>query len=405
MPHIVDPTLITELKQYIGFDDEDARRLAALREPLTPHVPAIVDRFYEAIEATPRAAALLTGGLTQIERLKKHLRPWVLRLFSGVYDEEFVQDRTSAGHVHVRIGLSQHYIFGALEVLAQELRRRILISLPEQAFETIESLHKLLAIDAAIMLGSYRDSYVRRERARERNAFRERLSRAEHLAQIGQLAASLAHELKNPLAGISGAIQVIRDSMELDDPHRPVLEEVLRQIRRVDGTVKDLLTYARPKAPRLRTCDVRRLIQHCQATLANEPSYKDIQLQVTMPGPLPTLEVDEIQLEQMLLNLLLNAGQALTDGGTVGVAAQLDGDDLIVVIEDNGPGMDSETLERAFEPFFTTKARGTGLGLPICQRIADMHGGGIQIESTRHVGTRVEVRLPLKSTSDEGHAT
>ena len=234
-------------------------------------------------------------------------------------------------------------------------------------------------------------------RANERNAVHARLTQTEHLARIGRLAASLAHEIKNPLAGISGAIQVIRDAMEPEAPHRPILAEILRQINRLDQTVKDLLVYGRPVPPRFGPCNLDRVIERLMTILKREPEMQRVRFEHQNDHrPLPAIEADENQIEQLLMNLVLNAANASEDGGLVTLKTKPTATGVQLVIEDHGHGMTEETARRALEPFFTTKSRGTGLGLPICRRIIEMHGGSLTIHSTIAEGTTVALQLALQ---------
>ncbi len=387
-------TIIDEMKSYVSFGDADADRLRALRDAITPHLPQVVSRFYSEILRHPGARRVLSGGEAQIERLKGHLTRWLLELFGGVYDETYVWKRAAIGHVHVHVGLAQHYMFGAMEIVRQELTRLIeQVGGPGQN-DNILSLNKLLSIEMGLMLQSYRASYSERVRESERNTIQERLSRAEHLAEIGQLAASLAHELKNPLAGISGAIQVFRDELSDDDKRRPILAEVLRQITRLDGTVKDLLTYARPRTPRFAPVELNSLSERVVGLLRSEPAFQRVQFEHSDCSQLPPFDADEHQIEQVLVNLLLNAAQASPVGGTVRLRCAADGAEVTFVVQDDGHGMDDEVTRRAFEPFYTTKSRGTGLGLAICQRIIEAHAGRITIRSSPGRGTSVEVTVP-----------
>lgn len=228
----------------------------------------------------------------------------------------------------------------------------------------------------------------------ERDAVQARLREAEQLAHVGQLAASLAHEIKNPLTGISGAIQVIRANLKPSDPHWPVLGEVLRQINRLDRSVKDLLVYARPKPPRYQRCDVSRATERVLAVLRKEPEFDRIRMECELPRNLPAIAADENQLEQLLMNLVLNAAQASAPGGVVRLVAAVRTGGIRLVVEDRGCGMPEDVARRAFEPFYTTKARGTGLGLPICRKIVEAHGGTIAVRSTPGEGTEVTVELP-----------
>lgn len=395
--------MLEEMKAYIGFGADDAANLRALAGPVERHLPAVVDRFYVEILRHSGARSVLAGGEAQVARLRGHLLNWLRTLFCGVYNEAYVQQRAVIGHAHVRVGLPQHYMFGAMEVVREELERIVRESGIADFPAKLGSLNKLLTLELGMMLESYKTSYSERARQLERDVMQERLSRAEQLAEVGHLAASLAHEIKNPLAGISGAIQVIREEMDLTERHRTVLDEILRQIARLDGTVKDLLTYARPRAPRFEPCTLRSVVEHVLALLGQEKAFQTVKLECDDCAAVGPMEMDEHQIEQLLVNLLLNAAQASTSGGSVQLRIGVDGDDTIIVVQDNGQGMDEESLRRAFEPFFTTKARGTGLGLPICQRIVDAHGGVIVLRSELGQGTAVEVRLPRRQKHREGN--
>jgi signal transduction histidine kinase len=390
-----------DMKNYIAFGTRDAANLRALGPHVRPHLPDVVTRFYREVQRHPRTRGVLSEGSEQVQRLRGALTEWLESLFCGRYDEEYCQQHAQIGRVHARAGLPQHFMFTAMEVVWQELSKAVRQADPPNAEAGLRSLHKLLTLETGIMLESYRESCAAEIRQFERNAVRERLTQAEQLAQMGHLAASLAHEIKNPLAGISGAIQVIRDGMDLQDQWRPILEEVLRQVNRLDGTVKDLLVYARPKPPRFQRCKLNRLIERVLTVLSRELDLQRVRLEYVNSRQLP-LYADEAQIEQLVMNLLHNAAHASPDGGLVRVITTSKADGFQLVVEDQGHGMDQETCQRAFEPFFTTKARGTGLGLPICRKIVDAHGGTISIRSAVGQGTTVTVRLPRYPPASSG---
>jgi len=386
-------SVFADMQRYIGFDAHDAENLRALAPVVQPFLPTAIERFYADILRHPGTRNVLTGGRKQMVRLRKSLGDWVNDLFSGVYDEAYLAHRELIGRTHVRVGLPQHYMFTAMESLWQELEKAIRQADPPDADDKLRSLHKLLTLETGLMLESYKASYTEHARQDERSLVQERLTRAEHLAEIGHLAASLAHEIKNPLAGISGAIQVIRDSMQEQDPHRPVVAEILRQIHRLDRTVKDLLVYARPNPPRFQRCDLSQVIRRVMTVLSREPEVQRVRLEYADSRHLP-LYADESQIEQLVLNLVLNAAQASADGSPVQIRTTSNAQGFLLVIEDRGQGMDEATFRRAFEPFHTTKSKGTGLGLPICQKIVESHGGTIAIHSVLNEGTIVSVQLP-----------
>jgi signal transduction histidine kinase len=389
-----------EMKAYIGFDERDASNVRALGPVISDHFESVVDRFYDVIQRHPDARSVLTGDPDQIERLRTTLLAWLERLFEGRFDESYAVSRSAIGHTHVRVGLPQHYMFTAMEIVWQELESAARRCGVDDVDARLGSLHKALTLEIGLMLDSYKDDYEQQARNAERQTIARRLTRAEHLAEIGQLAASIAHEFKNPLAGISGAIQVLRDQIGSDHRQRPILEEILRQIARLDGAVKDLLIYARPPTPRPKPCRIDEIIQRILQLLAQEPSFEHVNIQYRPAKDDIAIEADEHQLEQLLMNLLLNAAHASTDGDCVRIRVFSDERQMTLMVEDEGQGMDIETLRRAREPFFTTKSRGTGLGLPICQRIVESHRGYLQIRSQAGAGTVVEVRLPLHAGDD-----
>lgn len=382
-----------EMKQYVRFGDADATNLRALAEAVAPALPDVVERLWREVQRIPAARQVVTSD-GQVNTVRQALLKWLRDLFSGHYDAEYVRQRAQIGRTHVKVGLSQHLMIVAMEIIWQELQR-IVQALPlADPAGALASLHKLLTIETGLMLASYRDGQMAQVRQVERDAMQARLHEAEQLAQIGQLAASLAHEIKNPLAGISGAIQVIRASLDPSDAHWPVLGEVLRQINRLDRTVKDLLVYARPKPLQVQRCDVHRAIERVLTLLRKEPEFERIRFEYSLARGLPAIAADEHQLEQLVVNLLLNAAQASASGGLVRLTAAARDSGVQLVVEDRGCGMTVDTARRAMEPFFTTKARGTGLGLPICRKIVDAHGGTIAIHSTPGEGTEVTVVLP-----------
>lgn len=388
-----------ELKSYVGFDERDAANIKSLAEPVTPMIPHVVDRFYEVIAGQAEARAVLSGE-EQVQRLKTTLADWLWGLFAGGYDHRYFESRSRIGQMHVRVGLPQRYMPLAMDVVRTELSRELRGADIDRGEEKIESLLKLLTLDLTIMLGSYQQSYASQIRDFERRALEGKLARAQHLAEIGQLAASLAHEIKNPLAGISGAIQVIGDSFTEDSPYKSVVHDILGQISRLDATVNDLLLYARPAVPERKDIKLHELVSRLISVLHEEPALRNLDVQLADTAAVAY--ADERQLEQLLMNLILNAAHASRDGAAIEVAVIDRTDRLTLIVKDRGAGMPEEVRKKALEPFFTTKAKGTGLGLAICRRIAEAHGGTIAIASRPGKGTTVTVELPRESLRSVG---
>ena len=240
----------------------------------------------------------------------------------------------------------------------------------------------------------------------------QRLARAERLATLGEVAASLAHEIKNPLAGIAGAVGVMADDLPGTDPRREIMVEILDQIHRLNKTVEDLLTFARPASPTIAPCDVHQVLDRTLLLLAEDPVAKQVRVVRDYQAGLPRVDADGKQLGQVFLNLLLNAAQAMQGGGQITMATRFNGangaggersaptvDHMVEVsLTDTGPGIPSAVLPEVFKPFFTTKPRGTGLGLAISRRIIEDHGGWIRAESSAGQGATFRICLPVCAT-------
>lgn len=392
--------LYSDVANSIGFNDRDAANMLSLSRKLKAELPALADRVCLRLVQHEGAEEILAGRDHQTQSLRGVIAEWLTELLAGRHDKQHRDKQRWVGAASVQAGVPQQYIVTGIELVWQELSRWAQqASLPDLD-EVLSSLHRLLMVELAIMLEDYKRSYVETIRERERSVVEEKLTRAQHLAEIGQLAASLAHEIKNPLAGISGAIQVIRDAMPVEDPHQPIVAEILGQINRLDATVKDLLQYARPTPPRAREVALGVVVNRVLSVLQKEPEVLRVRIAYEPAPADAVVHADEGQIEQLLINLILNAAHASYDGDVIQVCVATDGDDVKLVVQDEGAGMSPEVQERTFEPFFTTKARGTGLGLTICRRIAEVHGGSIELESEPDIGTTVTVTLPI---GDKGH--
>lgn len=225
------------------------------------------------------------------------------------------------------------------------------------------------------------------------------LADAAHLVTLGELSAGLAHEIKNPLAGIKGAIEVIRDSVPASDIHREILGDVLHEVNRIDKIVRDLLSYAKPKPPSLSDVQLEEIAQRIVAMVEKSVKNDALVIRLHRLTPVPSFTGDETQLEQVLLNLLLNAQNAMPMGGHIDVRLWHDPAEgaACFEVEDDGPGMPEEVRRRLFQPFFTTRTDGTGLGLATCLKNVQYHGGSIEVQSEVGHGTKFVVTIPLVS--------
>jgi signal transduction histidine kinase len=223
------------------------------------------------------------------------------------------------------------------------------------------------------------------------------LADAEHLATLGELSAGLAHEIKNPLAGIKGAIDVMRDALPPTDIHREVLGDVIHEVNRINNTVRDLLNYAKPKPPSHASIDFPAIVNRMVAIARANPKHRAIAIEVKQLNDIPEFTGDEMQLEQVIINLLLNAQNAVKSGGRIEIIFSHDPNAALIRMEvnDNGPGIPDEIRKKIFQPFFTTRTDGSGLGLATCLKNVQYHGGAIDARSEAGHGTSFIVTIPL----------
>jgi signal transduction histidine kinase len=228
---------------------------------------------------------------------------------------------------------------------------------------------------------------------------RTQMSRAEHLATLGELATGLAHEIRNPLAGIAGVIEIVGRDLPSTSPARAVIKDVRQEIAQINRIVTDLLETARPHPPQIRLSNLNTTVEHAVMLARQQVLSKPIQIELQKAPDLPEVEHDSDQIHQVLLNLLLNAVQAVTGAGTVNVEIGPQAQDgfACVVVRDTGRGISPLQLSNIFRPFYTTKGNGTGLGLSLARRIVEEHHGRIEVASVVGKGSQFTVLLPFRA--------
>jgi PAS domain S-box-containing protein len=225
------------------------------------------------------------------------------------------------------------------------------------------------------------------------------LAMSENLAELGRLAASVAHEIKNPIAGLRGAMEMMSGVHQPDDPRFAVFQEALAQMRRLDSLVKDLLSFAKPVAVRREATPLGLVLEACMPFVVPNARESGVRLDIGSGEDLPEVLADPQQLQQVFVNLLLNAVQATPNDGLVSLSHERRNGFLAVSVTDTGCGITPELRSSIFKPFFTTKHIGTGLGLSIVQRIVNAHGGRIEIQSEAGAGSTFTVLLPIAAGS------
>lgn len=220
-------------------------------------------------------------------------------------------------------------------------------------------------------------------------------------ATLAQLAGGLAHELKNPLSTLSLQLALLREQWQ-DDPGAKarravrILDGLLQQVESLNEILGDFLRFARTDRIELEPASLNQVVQQVAAFAGPEAAACNIGIRSYLDLDLPLLPLDVGRVRQAVLNLLINARQALEHkGGHVSLITRRDGNEAVMEVVDDGPGMALETLQRAFEPYFSTKKSGSGLGLPTVRRILEAHGGRVEVESAPGHGTRVRLRFPI----------
>src|SRR5580693_502414 len=237
---------------------------------------------------------------------------------------------------------------------------------------------------------------LRESREEIERLHRTQMSRAEHLATLGEMATGLAHEIRNPLAGIAGVIEIIGRDLPPTSPARAVVKDVRLEIARISRTLTDLLETARPRRPEVRRSNLNTTVEHAVMLARQQVLSRPIKIELQKAPDLPEVEHDSDQIHQVLLNLLLNAVQAMEGAGTVRVEIGTRDGFASVVVSDTGRGIAPQNLPNIFRPFYTTKGDGTGLGLSLANRIVEDHHGRIEVSSVLGKGSTFTVLLPFQ---------
>jgi signal transduction histidine kinase len=358
------------IADYVDFGPKDSELLRAVHAQIAPVFGPAIDDFYAAIEANPRARAVITGGQPQIERLKRTLTAWIASVLLDPHDEAYVLAHARIGRVHVRIGLPQEFMFTAMNRIRIHLKAAIeRCELDASTLSrTLAAADKILDLELAIMLDTYRED------------LNDKIRTGERLATIGQLAASIGHELRNPLSTIESSLFLMDQRLKrlgLDDPQiAKHHEKIAKQIKHCGKTITNLLDLARERPPRRQPVDVASLLLQASEA-AGIPTTLEVDIDI--PSGL-TIYADPDDLVHVLGNLLTNASQAQNSVGVVHVRAESHQGGTQVFVQDSGPGVPVEVRHRIFDALFTTKSHGTGLGLALCRRVVFAHGGELTLE-------------------------
>ena len=386
--------LVDEIRRYVGFGPSDEAALRRLAPELPRVLSELVEDFYRVILEHADARGVF-ADTAQIERLKLSLAEWLTRLLHGPFDDEWFERGARIGRRHVEVGLAQRFMPLAMNRLRRGLVQLALTTKWKEATdaqEVVSAVEKAIDLELTMMLESYAEMHQGRVRQSER------------LAALGQLAASVGQELKNPLGVINTSVLLVQKQLASDgasrDPSalqtflRSHLDRIGRSSKQAARMSTQLLDYARSKRPQLRTVELAPLLQEVQLT-ADERG--DVEVEATCSPAGATALLDPADVTQVLSNLVRNSVQAIRESGSgkrIVLAARRDPLGVAFSVSDDGPGIPPELLQRIFEPLFTTRPGGTGLGLAIARDLVEAHGGRLTVASTPGRGAQFTVHLP-----------
>lgn len=332
----------------------------------------------------------------------EYFEPWDWIVAVGSYEDEFYREANKIkSHIMISMILlilgvgvtSTAMVFRASTIITSPITHMIEVIRRVKRGQLDERMVVNGADELAEMAGAFNrmTEIIRRNREMEAS-----LAQQGKMASLGVLSSGVAHEINNPLGVILGYAGYIEGKMSEDDPNYKYIHEIKRESKRCKKIVQDLLSYARTPRPTLETTDLNGLLQQIVDFAANHTDMRGVEIVTEFAPDIPLIELDGDQMRQVAINLILNAGGAMPEGGTLTVRTETTSDERIrIQFRDSGCGIPAESLDKIFEPFYTTKERGTGLGLAITKQIIDQHHGEITIESVIGEGTCVTVTLPI----------
>jgi len=273
-------------------------------------------------------------------------------------------------------------------------------------YQAIFRIQILVVITCTVMMGMLfvvlifvvkRGEGIIQKRALERLRLKERLSQAERLSALGEMAAGISHEIRNPLGIIRSSAELLKKKVTKIDPSNTMPDIIVEESSRLNSIITDFINFAKPGSPKLNLCRIEDVIEKNVAFLSMQMKEKGYTIKKDYQNFMPEIQADADMLYQSFLNIFLNAMQAMPNGGIIEVAVRSNSKVVTINFDDQGQGIATEILEKIWDPFFTTKEMGTGLGLGMVKNIIESHGGNIQIDNRAQGGTRVTVELLVEN--------
>ncbi len=330
-----------------------------------------------------------------------YYKPWKWIVAVGSYEDEFYQEANEIKHhlwssliiLGLTVGLiSVGLVFAAATVLTEPIHAMTSVIRRVKAGR----LELRMQVDSKDELGELASHFNRMtDMIKQHREMESNLAQQGKMAALGVLASGVAHEINNPLGVILGYAAYLEGKLDEEDPMYGMIHDIKRESKRCKKIVQDLLSYARTPKPVLEKVDINALLNQIVDFAANHTAMHNVLIKTDFAAGLPSLLVDGDQLRQVAINLMLNAGAAMPDGGVLTVRSERVDERVVLSFADTGVGIESENLDKIFEPFFTTKKKGTGLGLAITRQIVRHHQGNMEVDSQPGQGTTMRVWLPV----------
>jgi signal transduction histidine kinase len=385
-------------------------------ETVTERLNGLQSRIEDYKSALSRAFTVRAN----IERLRME-EDTAFRLGTGLIDEvnsitvmtnKKLTERTQFAFREIATTKKLVYaILAAIPLLALGLALSFVRAFTRPMTELLTATRRLKTGDLNYRIGNLNDEFG--EVAGSFNAMADALKEdrlkmqwAEQLVVLGEMAGGLAHEIKNPLAGIKASMDVLSIDPSLTTENRVIILKVAEQIKRIEGLIKTVLNFARPPKPQLMLVDVNSVLDSAVGLVERHPLLSSrnshpVTILKDFDTGLPETMADPMQLQQVFMNLLLNAADAMPEGGEVTIqTSRTPGGGLQIRIADTGKGVDGAVIDKIFHPFFTTKSTGTGLGLAIAKGLVEQHGGSISAENNKDGGATFTITLPVKRVDE-----
>ena len=383
------PRSLALFHTYVGFTAAHEALVRLLAPRLDEALDGLVADFYARILDHQETRSVLQDE-AQVERLKETMRHWTRGCVGAPRDEAYYEQRYRIGRRHLEVGLPLHLVPLAMQVVRQHLVELAARVDPNRVLEICDAIDRMLQVEQAIVIESYLDVYT------------EALAERERWSTIHRLSSVVSDELKNPLGVVHTSMLLLRRNLEKHeaaaaDPtlHRH-FERIERAVSQATALAANLHEYARVQEPRRRRVPIREVVEHALQLIESRRSDA-IEIRCQVEPENAEVEVDPTLLAKALAHLLRNSIECITESkgrGSVRVIARQEGNDLRVVVEDDGPGIDEEILDRVWQPLVTHRAESTGLGLGIARNVVLAHGGAIDLKTSGN-GTRFTIRLPV----------